>query len=373
VEVAPVEEAEEETAKAPDQEKAAQIQEEEEVQAEDVAAEAVPGVEESPEGDTAAGESAEAVERARQERAARREQRQQVRDEARRLRRGAENLREIAEKLEGEVEELEEKAEDLAERFDEADEDADEQSPPPEGGIEEDTVAVTSEEELEERHRELMVKLRGTSDSLLQKARDISLKVRQMQEEAGKRDARAERLEEKADSLDKRAFTERFPLSFGYQNHYCFVAPYDDGDAHAVSMSGLYISYSFKPYLTAGVGDIMVYLNESVKGKRIAISLAPFVSGTFFPFRKMEVEVAAGVTFQAQTGATGGNDAAVAPYVSVADEIWVARRFSLGPVLRVNYVAVGNVFVSALPTAKADVVPNGGAWLDLGLSFSFHF
>jgi hypothetical protein len=216
--------------------------------------------------------------------------------------------------------------------------------------------------------------MRSSADSLLQKARDINARVRKLEEDADRREGQNARVAADTQKADTRPLTTRFPLSFGYQNHYTAVPPYDDGEAYVLHMSGLYFAYSFTHWLHAGVRDIMLYFPQTTEGTRYALSLSPYVGASWFALRRMECMVDVGVGLQGQAGpGPGGNDAVIMPFVSLSDELWLAKHFSLGPIVRVNYVALGNLYAGALPRDKGDVLPQGSAWFDAGLSFSFHF
>jgi hypothetical protein len=282
---------------------------------------------------------------------------ERMRDEARVLRREADDLRQAARRLENEGDRLERRA-------------ADRSGAGADGGAALDTSAGRSGPSA----LVMESQMRSSADSLLQKARDINARVRTLEEDADRREGQTARAAADTQVSDKRPLTTRFPLSFGYQNHYTAVPPYDDGEAYVLRMSGLYFAYSFTHWLHAGVRDIMLYFVQTTEGTRYALSLSPYVGASWFALRRMECVVDVGVGLQGQAGpGPGGNDAVIVPFASLGDELWLAKHFSLGPMLRVNYVAVGNLYAGALPRDKSDVLPQGSAWFDAGLSFSFHF
>ncbi|MBD3241441.1 MAG: hypothetical protein GF331_12705 [Chitinivibrionales bacterium] len=304
-----------------------------------------------------------------------------VRSEARHLRRDADDLREMARRLESDARRLERKARDLTLQANqtEAAIHAMEVSTHVGQRLLEDSTGEVGEEFVDERkelivkQRDMVDKLHSAADTLVQKAHAITMKMQEMEEEAEEREDMAEELEEKAEELDRRPLNERYPLAFGYQNHYTTVGPYDDNDAHILRMSGLFVQYAFKPYLTIGVRDAMLHIENSLEGMRFAISAAPVVATSYFVVRRIELEAGLGAIVQGQTGADGDNDAMVAPFLSLASSFWVGSHFTFGPVTRLGYVAMGNMCAGAVPFDKASVLPTRTFWFDLGLGMGFHF
>ncbi len=304
-----------------------------------------------------------------------------VESEARHLRRDADDLREMARRLESDARRLERKARDLTLQANqtEAAIHAMEVSTHVGQRLLEDSTGDVDEEFLDER-KELIVKqrdmvnqLHSAADTLVQKAHAITVKMREMEDEAEEREDMAEELEEKAEELDRRPLNERYALAFGYQNHYSTVGPYDDDDAHILRMSGLFVQYALKPYLTIGVRDAMLHIEGSLEGTRFAVSAAPFAATSYFVFHRFELEAALGAIVQGQTGADGDNDAVVAPFLSLGSNAWLGSHFSIGPVTRLGYVAMGNMCAGAVPFDKASVLPTGAFWFDVGLGIGFHF
>ena len=239
------------------------------------------------------------------------------------------------------------------------------------GAVEDDYVSARRTRI--EKHRSIIADMRVIADSLGRERATAIAGVRAIEDQAEDREHRAKGVLKAAEKLDKRPMNKRFPVSFGYQCHYTSVPPYDDGKVHLVRMAGFHFSWAIRPYLIAGARDVMLYFNETVEGDRMAVSLSPFVGAGFFPLRRLEIEGAIGAIFQGQTGGSGGNDGVVAPYVSVALDAWPFKHFSVGPIVRVNYLAVGNIYAGAIPSERSDVLPEGASWFDVGLSFSLHF
>lgn len=302
---------------------------------------------------------------------------------ARRLRRDAADLREMTRRLENRAGRLERKAHDLTVQANQAEAlihvTGTGVTAEMGEGLLDDSTGRVDEGEIEHRHellarqRELVGQLHSAADSLVHKAHAITSKVQQLEDEAERREDFADDLEDQADDLDTRSHVERFPLAFGYQNHYTTVGPHDDSELHILVLSGLSVQYAFRSYLIVAMRDLMLHFDNTVEGTRFAVSLSPTVLASLSPFRHVDVEAGAGAIVQAQAGARGDSDAAVAPFVSLATHIWVTRRVTLGPIARLGYLAYGNMQVGVLPTDRTSVMPQGTLWLDMGLALGIHF
>lgn len=171
---------------------------------------------------------------------------------------------------------------------------------------------------------------------------------------------------------DTRPLIRQHPLTFGYQFHYTRVAGVGD-DTYVVRMAGFELSYAVRQYLDIGVRDLMLFFNSTVNGTRVGLTFAPTVAASLFPLKRVELEGAIGAIAQVQMGADEPTTISGAPFVSLAAEVWPVKVFSIAPVVRLAYAASRPMYFGAIPSDGSDVIPEGTFWLDLGLSFAFHF
>ncbi len=87
----------------------------------------------------------------------------------------------------------------------------------------------------------------------------------------------------------------------------------------------------------------------------------------------MELGAGFGGAIQGQVGAERSYDVAGALFIKLFNENWVANRFSLGPVVKFNFLANGDFFTRAMPFDKAQVLPEKAWWMDFGITYTFHF
>ncbi len=335
----------------------------------------------------------------------------QLRKESKLLQAQAEKLYEKAEKFGGDAEEVNDAIEELEDLVDDLEDEAeellkqasklrmcikmDEESPstlPLDSTLmvndtTGDTVILAGNRE---EHRALMYRMRNSADQLLQKAKVISLQVREMKETSGEKEDLSDRFEDKADELEDKAeeleeaadsleeqlntipLANRFPFRIGHQMRIAAVPPYDDKKVHVLLTSGLHFSYYFRNFIAIGLEEITIRFNETIYGTRVAICASPLVSYSLFPLKKLELGFGAGVAVQGQVGADRSYDIAAAPFIKLYNENWVTKRFSLGPVLKFNYCANGEFFTRVLPADNAKVLPKKAWWMDFGITYTFH-
>ncbi len=334
----------------------------------------------------------------------------QLREEARLLQEQAEKLYNRAEEFGDHAENVDKAIEDLEDLADELEEEAEEllgqagelqmcikmadeaQPPMPVDSsiaVSDTDDTVLSEGDMQD-HKVLMLKMRNSANQLLMKAKEIAVQVREMKETGDEREDlsdefddqasaledKSEELEEAADSLEEAQnmlpLAIRFPFRLGHQLRISAVPPYDDKKAHILLISGFHFSFYFKNFLSIGIEDLSIRFNETIHGTRIAICGSPIVSYSFFPLKKLELGVGIGGAIQGQVGADKSYDIAGAPFIKLFNETWVARRFSLGPVLKINFGAQGNFFTRVLPSDNAKVLPEKAWWMDFGVTYTFH-
>jgi hypothetical protein len=75
---------------------------------------------------------------------------------------------------------------------------------------------------------------------------------------------------------------------------------------------------------------------------------------------------------QGRVGASRPAQVSVAPYIELFNQVWVRNHFSISPLIRLNYAAYGPYYTAAL-SQHSGVLPQGAAWLDLGISYGFNF
>ena len=307
-----------------------------------------------------------------------------------------ENMDEAIEDLEELADELEEEAEELLEQAGELQmciKMADEAQPPmpidSSITISDTGDTMASAEDMQD-HKLLMLKMRNSADKLLMKVKEIAVQVREMKETGDEKDdlsdefdykastleGKSEEMEEAADSLEEAQnmlpLAIRFPFRLGHQLRISAVPPYDDKNAHVLLISGFHFSFYFKGFLGIGIEDLSIRFNETIHGTRVALCGSPIVSYSFFPLKKLELGVGIGGAIQGQVGADRSYSIAGAPFIKLFNETWVAKRFSLGPVLKFNFGAKGNFFTRVLPSDNAKVLPEKAWWMDFGITYTFH-
>jgi len=306
-----------------------------------------------------------------------------LREEIRRLHEEAEELREMAESLEDDADDLEDAAEDLQNEMEGTEEEIDETAETVseyvewkfrsnEGDSSVEDEFVKEQRELVHKHHDIVSAMRESSDSLMTKVREINVKVRELEEAADQRETRAMEAFDRIEELDRRWFTERFPLTVGTQANVTTVPPFDDKKSHILFLYGIRVGYFFRPYLEAGVDDIHVVRSTAVEGTWVALGASPYVSGTFFPLKYLQVTGSVGLGLQGHVKKDRSNDIALVPFVQVGGSGWFSHRFSMGLRARFSYAAYDNVFTIALPDERAGVLPQGAAWFSLGVTFDFH-
>lgn len=237
----------------------------------------------------------------------------------------------------------------------------------------------------------LMLKMRNSADELLIKAKKVSVSVREMKESSDEKEDLSDKLEDKAEALEDKAeeleemagkleeeqnllpFSERFPFRLGHQVRFTAVPPYNDKDIHLLLLSGLNFSFYINNFLSVGAEDITLRFSETIYGTRIAISGSPVVSFSYFLARRFELGAGIGTAIQGQVGGDKSYDIALAPFIKLFNENWVAKRFSLGPAVKFNFLARGDFFTRSIPVNQAKVLPEKAWWFDFGITYTFHF
>lgn len=323
-----------------------------------------------------------------------------IRQEARALKEQADQLfkkadefEESADNIEEEIEELE----DLADDFEDQSAELLKQA-----GVLQTCIRISDEKKENDadsahqmpvdssasEHQDLMLKMRNSADELLTKAKEISVKVREMKESSGEKEElsdkfqeKAEELENKADELEQTAeqledqlnMPDRFRLRIGHQIRFSSVPPTDDKNPHVLILSGLQASWFIKPFLSIGAEDITIRIAETLYGARVALGGSPVLSYSYFPIKRLEIGAGLGAAIQGQVGADRKYNVAVAPFIKIFNETWVADRFSLGPVVKCNVVANGDFVSRVLPSDRSRILPVRAVWFDFGITYSFHF
>jgi hypothetical protein len=227
-----------------------------------------------------------------------------------------------------------------------------------------------------ERRKKLVQEIQDNSGELLKKSREMSSKARELEESADKRDDLAEDLSEKANKLaeDRNpvSLSMRFPLHFGFQLRLTDVGPYNEQKLDLLLLHGMFLTYSFTKHIDAGLQDITLYWEDTPLGERFAINAAPSVQIGFFPVKRFQLGAVAGVSVQGRVGAAQPAKASIAPYIELFNQVWVRNHFSISPLIRLNYAAYGPYYTAAL-SQHSGVLPQGAAWLDVGISYGFNF
>lgn len=258
-----------------------------------------------------------------------------------------------------------------------------------------DTGKVVSDtmpsEEYMKDQKILMLQMRNSADRLLIKAKKIAIKVREMGEASDAKDELSDKFEDKADRLEDKAeeledvadqleekqnlipLQVRYPFQIGHQIRFSTVPPYRDSDPHVLILSGINISRYITYIICIGIEDITLRFNETIYGTRIAVMGSPLVSFSFFPAMRCELGVGIGTAVQGQVGAHRSSNVALAPFIKLFNENWVANHFSLGPVVKVNFLPKGQFVTRSLPFDKSKVLPEKAGWIDFGITYKFHF
>lgn len=303
-----------------------------------------------------------------------------VREEIDRLRDQGRRLERLAGRLEDDAEDLEDQADDLLDRA---------------GGLQDkmelihvlrdvpDSLMDPEERRLGEvatrlsKKQEVMIeRLRVNADALTRKAKAMSVKVRVMEEHADRNEEEADDLEELAEELvelrDTIPFQVVHPIQISFEHRITAVPPVGDEEVHLLTIGGLGFSYYLTPRLRVGLEDLAFVSNGTVYGRRHAVSFAPIVDASVFLIRSIQVSGGVGALMQIQTGEGAESKLAVAPFAAFKSAAWVGKRFSVGPSLRVNYLAEANLYSVALPSDRAHVLPESAFWLDFGVSLNVH-
>ena len=323
-----------------------------------------------------------------------REQAKKLYEKAKDIRNVSDNMDDAIEDLDDEVDDLEDEAQELLKQAGnlqtciklskEADEILYADSLPLGG----DTTSLKGN--LNEQ-KMLMLKMRNSADELLIKAKKISVSVREMKESSDEKEDLSDKLEDKAEALEDKAeelegmaemleeeqnqlpFSERFPFRLGHQVRFTAVPPYNDRDINLLLLSGLNFSFYINNFLSVGAEDITLRFSETIYGTRTAISGSPFISFSYFLARRFELGAGIGTAIQGQVGGDKSYDIALAPFIKFFNENWVAKRFSLGPAVKFNFLARGDFFTRSIPFDQAKVLPEKAWWLDFGITYTFHF
>jgi hypothetical protein len=112
---------------------------------------------------------------------------------------------------------------------------------------------------------------------------------------------------------------------------------------------------------------------ETIFGTRFAVCGSPVVAVSYFPGKRVELGAGIGAGIQVQTGGERSYDISAAPFFKLYNRNWVASRFSIGPVMKINYCAKNDFFTRTVTIDHAKVLPGGAWWFDFGLTYSFHF
>jgi len=325
----------------------------------------------------------------------------QLRELSEKLYKKSESLEDESEDLDKAIEELEDKADDLEDQAEELLKQAgyiqsciaitkDAQKSLLSDSIEVPGDSVIPDDRIHDQ-KILMLKMRNSADELLIKTKNIALKIRKMREDADSKTDISDKLDDKAEELDAKAreleeaaeylqeqqnmapFSARHPFKLGHQIRIAAVPPFDDDVAHILFLSGLTASYFFTDAFNVGLEDITLRFQETIYGKRTGICVSVGASYSYFVAHRFELGFGGGLAVQGQVGAERGSKVALAPFIKLFNENWVSKRFSIGPVLKVNYLATGSLFARVYPFDRPRVLPQGAVWLDFGLAYAFHF
>jgi len=227
-----------------------------------------------------------------------------------------------------------------------------------------------------DKQKKLLDEIHANSGALLEKSKEMSVKAREMEEAADDREDMANDLTEKAkrlaDEQNPLPLSKRFPLHFGFQLRFAQVKPFFSEGMDLLLLHGMNLSYSLTPRVEAGLQDITLYWNQTIYGYRYSIAAAPSVRYSFFPVKRLQLGGTAGVSVQERVGADHDAKVSLAPYLAIFNEVWVRNHFSITPVLRFNYAALGPYYTVAL-SQHSGVLPEGAWWMDFGIGYNFNF
>ena len=224
--------------------------------------------------------------------------------------------------------------------------------------------------------KNLAGEIQNDSRELLEKSREMSAKARELEEAADKRDDLADDLAEKADRLaedrNTTPLSKRFPLHLGFQLRLTDVGPYNQQKLDLLLLHGISLTYSLSSIIEAGLQDVTLYWQDTPFGLRYAVTASPAARFAFFPVKRLQMGAAAGVSVQGRVGAGHPAKMGAAPFVALSSEVWVRNHFSICPIVRLSYAAWGPYYAVAL-SQHSGVLPQGAAWIDLGVGYNFNF
>ena len=238
------------------------------------------------------------------------------------------------------------------------------------------------------------IRMRTEAEELIMKSRELSGRMRVVEENADRKSDLADKMSDRADDLcdraeelEKRAdeiLENRNPTPFALRGHRIkagwqwsatTVPPYGDREPHILMFGGMgaewYPLRIAGGAVSTGLEGVNIFRQVTVKGDRYALAANPFVAYTFFPAKRMDVGVALGAAVQGQFGSEQDLNSAVAPYLRLFGAAHAGRHLSIGPTLRLNYLAKGDWFTRSLHPER--VLPPGAAWIDGGVSVGWCF
>ncbi|MGD9202509.1 MAG: hypothetical protein PVI26_13180 [Chitinispirillia bacterium] len=327
-----------------------------------------------------------------------------LREEAQKLRDQAEKLYDIANDFENKSDNFTDVIKDLEDETDEMESEAEnllKQSAQIENcfGFSEDSNINSSKnrynslstEELLKEQKALLVKMRNKADQLLSKTQEISVKIREMGEKSDKNYNLSETFEEKAKELEAKAreleqeakilekkqpaipHKHRFPFLIGQQVRFSSVSSYDDKKPYILIFSGFSFSYYINKTYKIGIEDLTLYFNKTSYGKRVAFNGSTVFTLSHFFIPKCEIGGGIGIGLQSQVGGNRGNTLAVAPFIKLFNQFWIMPQFSIGSIIKFHYLANGLFFTRSFPIKKSKPLTENSWWIDLGISYYFHF
>ena len=302
----------------------------------------------------------------------------------------SDNFTDIIKNLEDETDEMESEAENLLKQSEQMENCV---------GLSEDSNITSSKnrytslssDELLKEQKALIIKMRDKADQLLSKTQEISIKIREMGEKSDKNynlsetfEEKAKELEAKASELEQKAkilkknHTEipiqlRFPFTIGQQIRFSSVSPYDNKNSHILIFSGFSFSYFINKICNIGVEDLTLYFNETMNDQRVAFNGSTVFTLSHFFIQKCEIGGGVGIGLQGQVSGDRSNTLAIAPFIKLFNQYWIIPRFSIGSIMKFHYLANGLYFTRSLPIKKSKSLPENSWWIDLGISYCFHF
>lgn len=248
-----------------------------------------------------------------------------------------------------------------------------------------------SSDDLQKEQKDLLHKMRNKADQLFGKTQEISIKIREMGESSDKNynlsekfeekakdlEAKASELEQKAKILEKKQtaipLQVRFPFLIGQQLRFSSVSPFNNKDPYILIFSGFSLSYFFNKICNIGIEDLTLYFNETMSGRRVAFTGSTVFTLSYFLIQKYEIGGGVGIGLQGQVGGDISATLAVAPFLKLFNQYWILPRFSIGSIMKLHYVADGLYFTRSLPLKKSKSLPENSWWIDLGITYCFHF